>query len=158
MKYILITVAMMAIACMAVDAQDSSALQFVGKYKFPEGSVVAGVEVTINNGTLVMSSSAGVSDLALLGADSFNIIHFKGYAVFKRNETKKVVGVHIEASGYVLDGPKESAMVNVSAQNRKPAPVICLPERIYKNREEAQKALSARHAAKSYRDPALYNL
>jgi hypothetical protein len=160
MKRILVSVIMTAITCTALNAQDSSALQYVGKYKFPEGSIVAGVEVAMNNGALVMSSSAGVSDLGLLGVDSFNIVNFNGYAVFKRNEAKKIVGVHIEASGYILDGPKESAMANISVQSRKAAPasLICLPERIYNNREEAQKAISARRAAKSYRDPERYSL
>ena len=91
----------------AATAQDSIQVQLLGKYKFPDGSVVAEVVVTFENGGLTMTSSAGVSALELLKGDSFNIVSFNGTAVFKRNETKKVTGVHIEASGYVLDGVKD---------------------------------------------------
>ena len=89
-------------------AQDTTQKQYVGKYKFPDGSVVPEVEVSIENGVLMMTSSAGTSPLELLRPDSFNITSFSGVAVFKRNETKKVIGVHIEAGGYVLDGTKDS--------------------------------------------------
>jgi hypothetical protein len=144
MKYILITFVMIAIACTALQAQDTSSHQYTGKYKFPEGSVIPNVEVTMDNGVLMMSSTAGVSTLTLLGVDSFNIVSFNGYAAFKRNETKKIVAIHIEASGYVLDGVKDAAVVgSVVAdmqQRKRPAtPGICFPEKIYSNRQEAEK-------------------
>jgi hypothetical protein len=47
--------------------------------------------------------------------DTFNIVNFNGIAVFKRNEMKKVTGVHIDASGYVLDGIKDSVAVHINA-------------------------------------------
>jgi len=144
MKQLLITLIMTAITCTALEAQDSSAQQYTGKYKFPEGSVIANVEVTIDNGVLTMSSSAGVSTLSLLGVDSFNIVNFNGYAAFKRNETKKIVAVHIEASGYVLDGIKDAVVAGSAiaySQQRKRAvtPGICFPEKIYSTRREAEK-------------------
>lgn len=141
MKYILFFI-LTAIASVALQAQDTSSYQYLGKYKFPDGSVVAGVEVTMDNGTLVMSSSAGVSNLALLGRDSFNIVSFNGFAVFRRNDNKKVVAVHIEASGYILDGPKDSTAVSVQGKHLSPG--IIFPEKIYSNRQEAAKALSGR--------------
>ncbi|HJS53510.1 MAG TPA: hypothetical protein VJ765_03170 [Chitinophagaceae bacterium] len=82
---------------------------FVGKYIFPEGSVVPDVTVAISGSDLHMSSEAGASILSELGIDSFQIIEFSGIAVFKRGDDKKVNGVHIEAQGYVLDGKKESS-------------------------------------------------
>jgi len=142
MKYLLIFI-LTAIASTTLQAQDTSSYQYLGKYKFPEGSVVTGVEVNIDNGLLVMSSTAGVSNLAVLGKDSFNIVSFNGFAVFRRNESKKVVAVHIEASGYILDGPKDSAAI--SAQGKHLSPGICFPEKIYSNRQEAAKALTVRH-------------
>jgi len=143
MKKILITFVMTGMACVGLQAQDSSSHQYLGKYKFPEGSVVPEVEVFIDNGALMMSSSAGVSVLATLGVDSFNIVSFNGYATFKRNETKKIVAVHIDASGYVLDGIKD-AVVSIQQGKRPATPGICFPEKIYSNRQEAEKALSAR--------------
>lgn len=81
---------------------------FVGKYVFPEGSVVPDVDVAISGSALTMSSAAGSSSLVELGVDSFQIVEFSGIAVFKRGEDKKVNAVHIEAGGYVLDGQKKS--------------------------------------------------
>jgi hypothetical protein len=81
---------------------------YVGKYIFPEGSVVPDVDVTLSGGALSMTSAAGASSLVELGIDSFQIIEFSGIAVFKRGEDKKVNSVHIEAGGYVMDGQKKS--------------------------------------------------
>lgn len=81
---------------------------FIGKYIFPEGSVVPEVDVTIVAEVLNMSSVAGASTCTRLGADSFQIDQFSGWAVFKRGEDKRVNGVHIEAGGYILDGQKQS--------------------------------------------------
>jgi len=107
MKRILFSVVLTVMACCAVHAQDTLH-QYVGKYTFPDGSVVPGVEVLFDNGALTMNSTAGTSPLQLLGPDSFNIVNFSGYAVFRRNDHKKIAVVHIEASGYVLEGPKDS--------------------------------------------------
>ena len=140
---------MTAMASAGLRAQDTSA-QYLGKYKFPDGSVVADVEVTIDNGKLIMSSSAGTSNLDVLGKDSFNIVTFNGYAVFRRNETKRIVAVHIEASGYVLDGVKDSvaaASQSTGAQVRYPSPAICFPENIYTSRQAAEKALIRKRRA-----------
>ena len=81
---------------------------FVGKYVFPDGSVVPDVTVTLDGSALTMTSTAGTSALTELGKDSFSIVEFSGTAVFKRGDDKKVNGVHIEAMGYVLDGQKQA--------------------------------------------------
>ena len=81
---------------------------FVGRYVFPDGSVVPDVTVVVSDNTLNMSSAAGASELTELGVDSFNIVQFSGLAAFKRGDDKKVNAVHIEAQGYVLDGTKQS--------------------------------------------------
>jgi hypothetical protein len=81
---------------------------FIGKYVFPEGSPVPDVDVVVSSGVLSMTSAAGSSTCTRLGADSFFIDQFSGYAVFKRAEDKKVNAVHIEAGGYVLDGQKQN--------------------------------------------------
>lgn len=81
---------------------------FVGKYVFPDGSVVPEVDVSLSGSALTMTSTAGSSILTELGIDSFQIVEFSGIAVFKRGDDKKVNAVHIEAAGYVLDGQKKS--------------------------------------------------
>jgi len=80
---------------------------FIGKYTFPDGSVVPEVDVALSDKVLTMSSTAGNSVLTELGIDSFQIVEFSGIAVFKRGDDKKVNAVHIEAMGYVLDGQKK---------------------------------------------------
>jgi hypothetical protein len=91
-----------------LQAQDSSFAQYLGKYRFPDGSVVPEVEVAMENGNLMMNSVSGSSSLQLIKGDSFAIPTFNGSATFKRNEKQKVNGVHIEAMGYILDGTKDS--------------------------------------------------
>jgi hypothetical protein len=82
---------------------------FLGRYIFPEGSVVPDVTVALSGDALSMASAAGTSALTELGRDTFTIVEFSGLAIFKRGEDKKVNGVHIEAQGYVLDGQKQSS-------------------------------------------------
>jgi hypothetical protein len=109
MKRITLLLSLALLTVVAANAQDSTQKQFVGKYRFPEGSVVPDVDVVIDNGVLMMNSSAGTSTLELVKTDTFTITSFNGTAVFKRNDAKKVIGVHIDAGGYVLDGVKDSA-------------------------------------------------
>jgi hypothetical protein len=110
MKKITLLFTLLLAVAIAANAQDTAAQkQLLGKYKFPDGSVVPEVEVVIENGQLMMNSSAGTSSLELLKPDSFSIVSFNGWAVFKRNADKKVIGVHIEAGGYTLDGTKDTA-------------------------------------------------
>jgi len=92
----------------AQDAPKPPKEDYVGKYVFPDGSVVPDVTVTLSGDALTMSSTAGTSALTELGTDSFSIVEFQGISVFKRGDDKKVNAVHIEAAGYVLDGQKQS--------------------------------------------------
>src|SRR5678815_2870289 len=68
---------------------------YVGRYVFPEGSVVPDVTVALSGDALTMSSAAGNSVLTEAGRDTFTIVEFSGLAVFKRGEDKKVNAVHI---------------------------------------------------------------
>ncbi|MCX8481748.1 MAG: hypothetical protein ORN58_07500 [Sediminibacterium sp.] len=79
---------------------------YVGTYKFPEGSIVPTVNVSIENGGLIIGSIQGTSTLEKQGEDLYIITAFNGTCLFKRNDAKVVIGVHIEAGGYVLDGDK----------------------------------------------------
>ncbi len=97
----------LGLAFISTNAQTDSLSQYAGKYVFPDGSVVPSVDVSMADGALSMSSTAGTSALTQLGVDSFEIVQFTGTAVFKRGEDKAVNAVHIEAMGYVLDGQKQ---------------------------------------------------
>lgn len=84
-----------------------SLTDYVGVYVFPEGSVVPEVEVTLSDSTLSITSAAGSSLLVKQDKDLYTIVEFSGTALFKRDESGKVVAVHIEAGGYILDGTKK---------------------------------------------------
>lgn len=86
--------------------QDSSLQQYTGKYKFPDGSVILEATVTLENGALTVTSSAGVSPLEKQSEDIFNIIQFRGTAKFNRDANNKVIGVSINAMGHALEGTK----------------------------------------------------
>ena len=106
MKYFFLsTIAI--IGFLSVNAQTDSLKQYTGTYVFGDGSPVPSVEVSMTDGALSMSSTAGNSSLTQLGVDSFQIVEFSGTAVFRRSEDKKINAVHIEAMGYVLDGQKQ---------------------------------------------------
>jgi hypothetical protein len=90
--------------------QDTTLVQFTGKYTFPSGSVIPEVSVTIENGALIMTSTVGASNLEKESEDLYAIVAFQGKALFKRDNNKKIVGVSINAMGYQLEGTKESTI------------------------------------------------
>lgn len=100
--------------------QDSALQQYVGKYKFPDGSVILEATVTLENGVLTVTSSAGVSLLEKQSDDLYTITQFRGTAKFNRDTNNKVIGVSINAMGYALEGTKtESIAFGIKAINTK---------------------------------------
>ncbi len=85
---------------------DSTFQQYAGKYKFPEGSVVTEVMVMLEGGNLTMSSSVGTSPLEKKEEDVFVITQFQGTAKFNRDASKKIIGITINAGGYLLEGSR----------------------------------------------------
>ena len=110
--FFLIAFCMIAITSVA---QDSTYKEMTGRYKFPAGSVIDEANVTVDNGALTMSSSAGTSTLERIKGDTFNVVSFNGTCIFKRDDAKKINGVHVDASGYILDGVKDAAAVAMAA-------------------------------------------
>ncbi len=100
------------VIAIAANAQDTTYKEIVGKYKFPSGSVIEEAVVAWENNVFTMSSAVGLSTLERVKGDTFNVVSFNGICVFKRDDAKKITGVHVEASGYVLDGTKETASLN----------------------------------------------
>lgn len=109
------------------NAQDTTHKEMVGRYKFPTGSVIDEAIVTWDAGILTMSSTAGTSTLEKIKGDTFNVVSFNGICVFQRDTNKKINGVHIDASGYVLDGTKDAATLN---ENRE----VLMDEKLIKQR------------------------
>jgi len=98
-------------AFMTVGAQQNpetdSLKEYTGKYKFPEGSVVTEVNITIENGVLFAGSAMGSSELKRIEKDLFEVVTYAGKAIFKRNEEAKLIGVRIEVEDLILEGTKE---------------------------------------------------
>lgn len=80
--------------------------EYTGKYKFPDGSPVAEVTLTIENGVLFGSSAMGSSEFRRIEKDVFEVVAYSGTATFKRNDQSKVNGVKIEVEDIVLEGTK----------------------------------------------------
>jgi hypothetical protein len=93
----------------ALHAQDTTLNEYVGTYKFPEGSVVPSVDIKIENGALMANSSAGSSALEKVSRDTFNLVSYNGMVYFTRDADKKVNGIKIEVQDTVLEGKKETA-------------------------------------------------
>ena len=121
-KFILFTILCLGVSVVAsaqTPQPDTTVLkQYVGKYKFPEGSVVNEIVVNIENGGLNMLASVGASPLEKKEGDDFFITMFQGVATFKRNADKKVIGVSISAMGYNLEGTKEDEPVEKKTGTR----------------------------------------
>jgi hypothetical protein len=103
MKKMFFLLAVCIFTGVALYAQDSLKV-YVGKYKFPEGSVVPEIEVFLENGSLMFKSNMGNTAIERNGGDEFSIPAYSGTATFTRNEAKKITGLHIEAQGTILDG------------------------------------------------------
>ena len=85
---------------------DSTFQQYTGKYKFPEGSVVAEETVMLEGANFTMTSPRGTSPLEKKEEDVFVITQFQGTAKFNRDASKKIIGVTINAGGYLLEGTR----------------------------------------------------
>lgn len=109
-KLMILCLLLGAVSFVQAQTKDSTLQDFVGKYKFPDGSIVPEVTVTMEGEGLMMGSSAGNSSLNKIGEDLFSIVAFEGTAQFKRDANKKVVGVNINAGGYVLEGTKSEGI------------------------------------------------
>jgi hypothetical protein len=88
---------------------DTSLQQYTGVYKFPEGSAVTSVEIKIENGGLMATSTAGSSVLERISKDTFNLVSYSGTVYFTRDAEKKVNGIRIEVQDTILEGKKENA-------------------------------------------------
>ena len=93
MKKIIVSI-LASLFIVAINAQTEPAPKppledFVGKYVFPDGSVVPDVTVTLDGSALTMASSEGKSALTEMGRDSFSIVELSGKDVFNRADYKR---------------------------------------------------------------------
>jgi hypothetical protein len=128
MKKVTLFSLVFTLLCLTIKAQDSLQ-QYVAKYKFPSGSVVAEVDITLDNGTLQISSAMGGSVLDKIGKDTFALTTFNGTVIFSRNDVKKVTGIKIEVMGTILEGSREEKDYRGSNLNLLPTPKAIFPMR-----------------------------
>jgi hypothetical protein len=120
MKYFLLFL-MMMISFLTVNGQTDSLQQYTGKYKFPDGSVVTEITVTLDSTVLTVSSAMGSSELKRTEGDVFEIVAYGGTATFKRNAENKISGVHILVGDINMEGTKtEGLMINRLSVSRIP--------------------------------------
>jgi len=90
------------------NAQDTTLNEYLGTYTFPDGSVVPTVEITLENGGLMASSSAGSSALEKVSRDTFNLVAFSGTVYFLRDGGHKIDSIKIQTEDVLLEGKKQS--------------------------------------------------
>lgn len=83
--------------------------EYTGIYKFPPGSEMISLEITVVNGGLFGSTNMGSGSLVRVNKDTFSIPEHNGIAYFSRNAEKKVVRIHLEVGELILDGEKENS-------------------------------------------------
>jgi hypothetical protein len=107
MKQIVFTTTLFLFAFIVQAQTPQDTLQhYVGKYKFPDGSVVTEITVSVENGTLMASSTLGNAELKKIETDVFEIVGYGGTATFKRNSDGKVITVQIIVGDINMEGTK----------------------------------------------------
>ncbi len=94
-----------------VNAQTDSFQQYIGNYKFPDGSPVAEITVTVDNGLLMASSAMGTTEFKPTSTpDVFEVVAYGGTATFKKKEGK-VTGVQILVGDVNIEGEKTEGIL-----------------------------------------------
>jgi hypothetical protein len=97
---------------LAVNAQTDSLQQYTGKYKFPDGSAVSEINVTLENGVLSATSAIGNAQLKKTDTkDVFDIVEYSGTATFKRGDDGKVKTMRVQVQDIDMEGTKQEGTV-----------------------------------------------
>ena len=120
MKKVLLTL-IVSICFLNLFAQTDSLQQYTGKYKFPDGSVVTEIIVTLDSTMLIANSAMGSSELKKTEGDVFEILAYGGIATFKRDAENKISGVHIQVGDIDMEGTKteDAALSEIFGRYRK---------------------------------------
>ena len=93
-----------------VNAQTDSLQLYVGKYKFPDGSPVAEITMSVDNGLLMASSAMGTTEFKPTSTvDVYEIVAYGGTATFKRKEGK-VTSLQILVGDINMEGEKTEGL------------------------------------------------
>ena len=114
MKKIPVLICFLIITKLALaQAPADSLREYTGIYKFPPGSEIVSLEITIVNGGLFGNTNMGSGALVRVNKDTFSIPEHHGIAYFSRNAEKKVVRIHLEVGELILDGDKENSSLAI---------------------------------------------
>lgn len=93
-------------------AQDSTLNDYTGKYKFPDGSMVPEVDISLSDNILTITAVIGSATLEKINRDTFLIPTYGNAMVFfYRNTENKVSAIKIDTGNDVLEGKKEGVGV-----------------------------------------------
>jgi hypothetical protein len=97
-------------ATTTIQKADSLAMvQYVGKYKFKDNSILESVNVTIEKGEL-LAEAEGYMKVKLspdgATADTFKTDMYDAVVVFVRNDAKEIVGVKLSVQGQEMAADK----------------------------------------------------
>ncbi len=96
---------------LTVNAQTDSLQQYTGKFKFPDGSPVTEITVTVENGLLMAGSAMGSTEFKPTSTvDVFEIVAYGGTATFKKKEGK-VTSLQIQVADVNMEGEKTEGIV-----------------------------------------------
>ncbi|HEV7782795.1 MAG TPA: hypothetical protein VGO58_16080 [Chitinophagaceae bacterium] len=109
MKKLFLSIVLLA-GFYTIQAQTDSLKQYTGKYKFPDGSPVTEITITIENGLLMAGSAMGTTEFKPTGTpDVFEIVAYNGTATFKKKEGK-VTGLQIQVGDINMEGEKTEGL------------------------------------------------
>lgn len=121
MKKLLLSI-LVLISFSAVNAQQDSLQKYTGKYKFPDGSVVAEISITIENGILTATSVMGTTELKKTDTENvFEIVVYGGTATFRKNTEGKITGVQILVGDINIEGTKTEGLSTAYLLSKSPA-------------------------------------
>lgn len=96
---------------LSVNAQTDSLQQYTGKFKFPDGSPVTEITLTVENGLLMAGSAMGSTEFKPTSTvDVFEIVAYGGTATFKKKEGK-VTSLQIQVADVNMEGEKTEGIV-----------------------------------------------
>lgn len=114
-KFILFLFALVSFS--VANAQEDTLKQYTGKYKFPEGSPVAEITITLESGILTSTSAMGSTELRKREGDTFEIVAYGGTAIFKRNSEGKITGVQVLVGDINMEGTKTEGLAPTGAKS-----------------------------------------
>ena len=93
---------------LSINAQSDSTMQkYIGKYKFPDGSPVTEINVTIESGVLTATSAMGSTELRKTDTENvFEIVVYGGTATFKKDSIDKITTLQILVGDINIEGTK----------------------------------------------------